>query len=124
MTVRRRHTCVQSTSPCGSRQQRLRELNDGLRRYARAGIICVTAGVQQLGPERLEQILAAVRSFDGFDVHNDPYDEHDLGMIRLGAERIMWKIDYYDRERRFASPDPADPTLTTRVLTIMLAAEY
>lgn len=124
MTVRKQHLRVPTTSLFEERQQRMRELNDGLRRYARAGIICVTRGIQDLGAERLQIILEAVRSFDSFNAHNDPYDEHDLGVLKAAGERIMWKIDYYDRERQFGSPDPANPTVTTRVLTIMLAREY
>lgn len=124
MTVRKRHSRVQTTSLFEDRQQRMRELNDSLRHYARAGIICVTRSIQNLGAERLETVLEAVRSFDSFNAHNDPYDEHDLGVLKAAGERIMWKIDYYDRDRRFGSPDPADPAVTTRVLTIMLAGEY
>lgn len=36
----------------------------------------------------------------------------------------MFKIDYYDKELQFGSPDPADPTVTERIITTMLAAEY
>jgi hypothetical protein len=124
MTARRRLSRVPATSPHVSRQARLRELNDGLRRFARSGIICLTSGIQSLGEERIIAVLDGVRGFDRFDVHNDPYDEHDLGVLKVAGERVMWKIDYYDRDRRFASPDPTDPSVTTRVLTIMLASEY
>jgi hypothetical protein len=124
MTVRRPHSHAPTTSPFGNRQARLRELNDGLRLYARAGIIFVTSGIRSLGEKRLEAVLEAVRSFDQFDRSNDPYEEHDLGVLKVAGERVMWKIDYYDRDRRFASSDPTDPTVTTRILTIMLASEY
>lgn len=121
MTVRKQHSRVYTTSLFEDRQQRMRELNNGLRHYARAGMICVTRGIQALGAERLEIVLEDVRSFNA---HNDPYDEHDLGVLKAAGERIMWKIDYYDHERQFGSPDPADPAVTTRVLTVMLAGEY
>jgi len=35
-----------------------------------------------------------------------------------------WKIDYYDRNLEFNSPDPADPSVMIRVLTTMLVDEY
>ena len=37
---------------------------------------------------------------------------------------IFFKIDYYDRTLTHHSPDPADPAVTERVITIMLADEY
>jgi len=37
---------------------------------------------------------------------------------------MFWKIDYYDRSLEYGSNDPADPSQTVRVLTIMLASEY
>jgi hypothetical protein len=37
---------------------------------------------------------------------------------------IFFKIDYYDRTLTAHSPDPADPAVTRRVITVMLASEY
>ena len=106
------------------RQERIRRLNDELRKLGRHGVICLTRGLLDLGNERVAEVLEAVRRFDQFSDDNDPHGEHDLGVLKLFGERIMWKIDYYDRERLYGSPDPADPAVTTRVMTIMLASEY
>lgn len=65
-----------------------------------------------------------VAKFEAFDHGNDPYGEHDFGAIQHGGVRHFWKIDYYDRDFIYASPDPADPTVTARVLTIMRAEDY
>lgn len=99
-------------------------LNDAFRRKPVDGRLMVTAGVIALGEGALADILPAVASFDAFTPDNDPYGEHDFGAVEWHGTRIFWKIDCYDRTMRFGSPDPADPSVTTRVLTVMLAGEY
>jgi hypothetical protein len=58
-----------------------------------------------------------------FSAANDPHGEHDLGAFDFDGTPVMFKIDYYDKDLAF-SPDPADPSVTVRVITIMLANEY
>ena len=65
-----------------------------------------------------------MRSFEDFDEDNDPHGEHDFGAFDHDDQTIFWKIDCYDRELKWGSPDPADPEKTTRVLTILLSEEY
>ena len=69
-------------------------------------------------------MLAQVATFADFTQYNDAYGEHDFGFFELVGRTFYWKIDYYDEKCEFGSEDPADPKKTTRVLTLMLAAEY
>lgn len=107
------------------RQKKLiRAQNDLFRRSLQGGCMMMTAGVQGRGAAFVVAALSAIRSFKAFDADNDPHREHDFGSIEIGGERIFWKIDYYDTAMLAGSEDPADPDLTTRVLTIMFAQEY
>lgn len=84
-----------------------------------------TAGISALPLEAQAEIVNAVMSFDTFTEENDPYGEHDFGEINVeGVGSVYFKFDYYDQELCYGSEDPADLTLTMRVLTIMLASEY
>jgi len=103
---------------------RVAALNDILRRSLSGGTLVLTAGVVALGRERQQIILDAIAAFDGFETDNDPYGEHDFGAVEAAGERIFWKIDCFDRNRACASPDPADTSVTARVLSVMLAGEY
>lgn len=98
-------------------------LNDRLRRAPGPGWM-FTRGVQAKGPVFLREAALAVSSFNAFPEGDDPYGERDFGRFELAGETLFWKIDYYDRQLRDASPDPADEAVTRRVLTLMLAEEY
>ncbi len=102
----------------------IRHLNDHLRQSFAGGVLVMTAGVIALGHACQLTILQAAAAFDAFDESNDLYGEHDFGALEIKGERLLFKIDYYDRDLSAHSPDPADPSVTTRVLTIMLAQEY
>ena len=62
--------------------------------------------------------------YDDFCHDNDPYGEHDFGAFEADGHLIYFKIDYLDKALTYHSPDPSDPSVTERVITIMLAEEY
>ena len=120
---------------------RIARLND-LARSA-MGVACTavaTVGFRSLPKADQSRVRELIETFDAFTEDNDPHGERDFGTIyQLGdgqwttdrprvrddeCERVFWKLDYYDRDLRFASEDAADPTRTRRVLTIMLSDEY
>jgi hypothetical protein len=110
--------------PAISQADRTRTLNDALRTSLTGGSVMFTRAVAALGAEAQRQILEAVRRYDEFDAGNDPYGEHDFGMITVQGHEILFKIDYYDRDLVAHSPDALDPSVTHRVMTVMLAEDY
>jgi hypothetical protein len=104
--------------------ERIRALNDQLRTTGQGGDIVVTRGIAALELPARVAILTAVQAFKQFTTDNDPYGEHDFGLIKVADQRIMFKIDYYNCTMSGHSPDAGDPNVTRRVLTIMLASEY
>jgi hypothetical protein len=122
MASREQESCAQNSQE--DRTAIIRRLNDDLRCSMTGGHVAFTRGVIELGEGVLPEVAKRVAEFDAFTRDNDPYGEHDFGSFDYGGAAIFWKIDYYDRDLRGGSPDPADPSVTTRVLTIMLASEY
>lgn len=103
---------------------RIRELNDNLRKNLTGGHVLMTPGIAALGPESVERVVKAITVFDDFCNENDPFSEHDFGALDVDGKRIFFKIDAYDKTFSFASPDPTNPAVTERVITLMLADEY
>jgi hypothetical protein len=120
---------------------RIARLND-LARSA-MGVACTavaTVGFRSLPEADQSQVRELVETYDAFTEDSDAHGERDFGCIyQLGdgrwtterprvcddeRERVFWKFDYYDRDLRFGSDDAANPAVTRRVLTIMLADEY
>jgi len=112
------------TCTAKSNTDRIRELNDAFRRTFVGGAVMITAGIEAMPLDQRRALLQKVRGFEAFGEDNDPHGEHDFGVVDEAGERYFWKLDYYDRTMESGSPDPADPSVTTRVLTIMRADEY
>ena len=103
---------------------KVRALNDAFRATFAGGQVVMTIGVNALSKEMVTEVIGKVRAFDTFTADNDPNKEHDFGSFDVGGDKFFWKIDYYDTSLEFGSPDPSDPSVTSRVLTIMRADEY
>jgi hypothetical protein len=112
------------TMPVKSQTSRICDLNDAFRTTLAGGQCVTTPGLCELGDAFVADAIAAARAFSDFTPDNDPDGEHDFGAFRIGEQRLVWKIDYYDSTMRFGSRDPSDPAQTKRVLTVMLADEY
>ena len=106
--------------------EQIRALNDRLRQHLRGndGTAIITVGIAALGDEAVARIFRTITVYDDFCHENDPYEEHDFGAFEVDGHTIFFKIDYYDPALTCHSSDPADPNVTHRVITIMLAEEY
>ena len=104
--------------------EKIRALNDEFRRHLTGGTAVITPGIAALGPEAVARIIQTIATYDAFCRASDPHGEHDFGAFQAEGANVFFKIDYYDKDRRCHSPDPADPDVTERVITVMLAEEY
>ena len=104
--------------------EKIRLLNDILRKTFIGGQVMLTTGIRAKSAEEQAEILQTVRLFNEFTKANDPYGEHDFGRFTHNGESIIFKIDYYNKTYNRMSDDPSNPEITNRVMTIMCADEY
>ena len=88
------------------------------------GQFVMTRGVAALGPDAQLALTRSVASFDAFNADSDPQGWHEMGVIDLDGTKVWFKIDLYDVDYTYGSPEPSDPDQTRRVLTLLLPSEY
>ena len=106
---------------------KIAELNDKLRRnifHSGKDKVVLTSGFFALPFDEQLRILIKVKEFKEFNKGNNPYGERDFGRIEHNGKDYFFKIDYYDNSMQYGSDNPADETITTRVITVMLSQEY
>lgn len=110
-------------------------LNDQLREHITQpgnNRVMMTSGIADLIGEvtlfrnfrKRAELLRSIRGYDSFTPGNDPYGEHDFGTFTFEDTACMWKIDYYNADLTAGTDNPADPSVTVRVLTILRADEW
>tara|TARA_R110000796_G_scaffold104850_1_gene214761 strand:- start:694 stop:1065 length:372 start_codon:yes stop_codon:yes gene_type:complete len=114
--------------------RKVADLNDQLRKDMFTGNmlkkhnlknkIVLTPGIAGLNLIDKEKVFASVKYYGNFNKNNNPWGEKDFGNFNFKKETFNWKIDYYDNDMKYHSPDKTDPDKTIRVLTIMKAEEY
>ena len=72
--------------------ERIRALNDELRRNLPNGHAVMTAGVAALGPQAVARIVKTIAVYDDFCHANDPYQEHDFGSFEADGQVIFFRV--------------------------------
>jgi Protein of unknown function (DUF3768) len=81
--------------------------------------------IATLRPEAAVAIVNTIAVFDDFSRANGRFKPHDFGAFDLDDGRtIFFEIEYVDKSLTGPSPNPSDPAVTERVITIMLPAEW
>ena len=107
------------------RAEQIARLNDRLRRGdSSSGTVMITQGVQRITGFDAGVLAEALANYSDFDPDNDPHGERDFGLMTLWGHDLLWKLDYYDKELKFGSDDPANPDITHRVLTVLLSSDW
>jgi hypothetical protein len=88
------------------------------------GQFVMTRGVAALGPDARLELIRRVAVFETFNSDSDPQGWHEMGVIEFEDTTVWFRIDLYDTDYTYGSPEPSDPEQTRRVLTLLLPSEY
>ena len=88
------------------------------------GQFVMTRGVAALGIDAQLALTRRVAAFDTFNTDCDPQGWYEMGVIDLDGTTVWFKVDLYDVNYTYGSPEPSDPQQTRRVLTLLLPSEY
>ena len=95
------------------------ELNDQLRTTFKGGRVQISRSVYELDPKLRGRALWVLSKYKKFHAES----EHDWGTFTFGGYAFEWRIEYRSATGVGASPDPVDPDLTFRVLTLEVVAD-
>ena len=82
-----------TTNTPSTETDRIRALNDALRKNFNQGQAVMTTGIAALGSEAVANIVKTIEVYDDFCRANDPYEEHDFGSFEADGHTIFFKID-------------------------------
>jgi hypothetical protein len=85
---------------------------------------CLDAFCSGDTPSGLVAQAELIKTMRRHQFEEDTYGERDFGAFTFRGEKVFFKVDYYDNNLEYGSEDPADASITARVVTIMLASEY
>lgn len=128
-------------APTPQQSVQIAMLNDQARRAM--GVlcsVCESVGVRKTPRHERQVIRALVAQYNGWKRSDNPYDEHDFGVVyqlNSGAwsnkhpgdtswlRAIFWKFEYRSKANLGEpSPAPWDGEQTMRLLHFMLPGEY
>ena len=112
------------TDATSSPANRIRALNDAFRRTFVGGAVVITAGVEALPADQRRSILAKVRAFDAFTRTTTPTASTTSASSSTATSAASGRSTTTTERWRCCRPIPPTPSVTTRVLTVMLADEY
>lgn len=123
-------TCQLQTIAVDARTEQIARLNDrarmGFDRQAR--IVMTRNLLATLSPtnDPRQNIMAQARIMRALRecTFTSSSPERDMAWFEIDDHRLMLKIDYFDESMDFGSPDPADGSITVRVVTVMLVSDY
>ena len=117
------------TEPIG-RAEQIAKLNDRARSgfdpsarimFTRGSLDAFCSGDTASGLVAQAELIKTMRRHR---FEEDTYGERDFGAFTFRGEKVFFKIDYFDLNLEYGSEDPANASITARVVTIMLASEY
>lgn len=110
-----------------TQKNQIAQLNDTFRKEDFSlGLVSLSPKVESLPETEKRQLLSALRQVDNYIEHPNvtSLGWHDFGIVTVDETDYIWEIDYYDTQQNTTPQNLADPTCTTRTLTVVRTDEY
>jgi hypothetical protein len=101
--------------------ERIRALDDQLRKNPTADVAIMTPGIAALGQEAADRIMKTITAMADICHDYEPDEDQHIGSFPSEGRLISFKIDHYERPAR--SPERDGQSDRVRVITVMLAEE-
>jgi hypothetical protein len=102
------------------RADTIRALNDVARQTFTGCLVVTTEAFNKFPLTTKAHVLKCVREVQDFEVRDT---EHRYGVIDYQGTEFFFHMAYYDLTLQVHSPDPANPRVTRRVLTVGVSSE-
>jgi hypothetical protein len=101
--------------------ERIRALDDHLRKNPTADVGIMTPGIAALGREAFDRIMKTITAMADICHDYEPDEDHHTRSFAAEGRVISFKIDHYERPAR--SSERTGQIDHVRVITVMLAEE-
>ena len=111
---------AKSLARVSARNSIVASLNDKCRKTQNPDNTYLCLSLIQRGDEFMKQALSQIADVSIPLAEEETDEEKGYGSTSVEGTKLSWSIDYFDLDEEDDSPDPADPKVTVRTMSVWI----